>query len=390
MGMTHTELRVSRREAKRRISDFGFRNAEYQSGIRNLQSAFTLTELLVVITIIAILASLITAGAMTALRRAKEAAITMEIDQLGSAIERFKNETGGAYPPNAMNDLTVTVAVNDFVRSFRKAFPRHAEPDALLQRLAGAGTNPLVGGMTGAEAVYFWLGGFSSDPVYPISGPGGPSFGDGPDSGNQLDLSDEVLESRTRLYEFDLGRLGPRTDQGQFRDVDNGGVGRYIEYDDPQTGNPRRINLWTYTAKGTTQPFIYFDASRYDPATYDLNLAGYDPDINTSATPQAIKSAYLDSEVDFVFALKKLREGVTAPASPTDIVFVNKGKFQILHSGLDSTWGSAEDNPAGFWGYNSAEYDETQLVRFPAGPFTGDIADTLTNFTGGTLESAQE
>ena len=34
----------------------------------------------------------------------------------------------------------------------------------------------LHGGMTAGEALVFWLGGFSSDPKYPISGEGGPSY----------------------------------------------------------------------------------------------------------------------------------------------------------------------------------------------------------------------
>ena len=34
----------------------------------------------------------------------------------------------------------------------------------------------LPGGMSAGEAVVFWLGGFSSDEKYPISGEGGPSY----------------------------------------------------------------------------------------------------------------------------------------------------------------------------------------------------------------------
>src|SRR5690606_22060521 len=116
--------------------------------------------------------------------------------------------------------------------------------EGLLRRLAGqtgslpAGNpSPLDGGMNAAESLYFWLGGFSSDPVYPISGPGGPSFTDRTDdSDNDLKLDDEILENRNRLYEFDLTRLAPRTEEGVFHDTDTGGTGRYVLYDDPQTG----------------------------------------------------------------------------------------------------------------------------------------------------------
>jgi prepilin-type N-terminal cleavage/methylation domain-containing protein len=358
-------------------------------------SAFTLTELLVVITIIAILAALITAGAVNALNASKRSAITLEIGQLADGIERFKNEQGGAYPPNAMNNNTEVPptpnylgdsiydqTINDFIRSFRKAFPRHNEPEGLLRRLAGATVLPpsdtssatlLDGGMNGAEALYFWLGGFSSDVVYPISGQGGPSFGDGPDSGNQLGLNDEIVENRVRLYEFDLARLAPRNSDGIFHGVDNGGTGRFVLYNDPQNaGAQRRINLWTYAPKNSTSSFAYFDTSRHDPVNYDMDISGV-----------------FDLKI---FALKKVREGFSGSGipAPRDIHFVNKGKYQILHAGLDNAWGDLSFASITKATGNVDSGNASGVLRFPTGPFTGDIADTLTNFTPGTLESAQE
>jgi prepilin-type N-terminal cleavage/methylation domain-containing protein len=322
---------------------------------------FTLTELLVVITIIAILAALITAGAVNALNAAKRAAITLEIGQLADGIERFKNEQGGAYPPNAINlPAPSDLVVNDFIRSFRKAFPRHNENENLLRVLAGqtpgGGFDPLPQGMNAAEALYFWLGGFSGDPVFPISGAGGPAF-------DPSSAAGEVLEGRNRLYEFELPRLGPRDNSGVF-------TGRSITYPNPTGvgGNRLQINFWTYFPKNSTSSFAYFDASRHDPVSsssfvYDFDLSG------------AIGAN--------IFALKKVREGFagTNPAV-ADIHFVNKGKYQILHAGLDSAWGDM--SPFAINGNN------IPLILFPIGPFTGDIADTLTNFTPGTLESAQE
>jgi prepilin-type N-terminal cleavage/methylation domain-containing protein len=326
---------------------------------RMAASAFTLTELLVVITIIAILASLITAGAMNAMRRSQEAAITMEIGQLADAVERFKTETGGAYPPNGVNNGTVTVAVNDFVRSFRKAFPRHNEPERLIRALAGengSNPNPLPGGMNAAEAVYFWLGGFSTDPVYPISGPGGPAF-------DPTSTTGEILENRNGLFEFDLTRLAPRTEDGAFDDSAAGG-GRFIVYPNPTgTGGANlRINLWRYAPKGSESAYIYCDASRYDPANYDLDLSG---DLGLG-----------------IYGVKKAREGVASPGGIADVVFMNKGKYQILHPGLDGEWGAM----SGF----QTNGTTVPMLLYPAGPFTGELADTLTNFTTGTLENAQE
>ncbi len=372
--------------------------SSFPSAPRHSQLAnrgFTLTELLVVITIIAILASLITAGAVNALNAAKRGRISLEINQLGQSMEEFKNRYN-AYPPNGMNDGTNVLAINDFVRAFRKAFPRHQEHENLIRALAGANLTSatgepslLDGGMTSAEAIYFWLGGFSEDPLFPLSGPGGPAFDPSTTAG-------EVLESRNRIYEFDLGRLGPRNDAGVFNatDLPNPGPGRFITYVNPlSTGGPRlRINLWTYNPSGSQQPYIYFDASRHDPVDYDLNLAGTDVQLNRNAN-SSLKSDYLNSDLEFIFGIKKVREGKANAVNPQDIVYVNKGKFQILHCGLDDAWGaempaSATDRK-GFWAFNTDQFGVNVNV-FPTGPFTGDIADTLTNFTPGTLESAQE
>ena len=99
-------------------------------------SAFTLTELLVVIAIIAVLAALATNAAINALNAGKRTAILLEIDGLATAIENFKIDYG-SYPPNGMNAGGVALAVSDYVRMFKKAFPRHQEPQELIEVFAG-------------------------------------------------------------------------------------------------------------------------------------------------------------------------------------------------------------------------------------------------------------
>jgi prepilin-type N-terminal cleavage/methylation domain-containing protein len=363
------------------------------SASRPAPSAFTLTELLVVITIIAILAGLITGAAVNALRRAKQSTITLEISQLANSLEDFKN-TYGAYPPNGMvpvnpvpvnnidtpTKLISDITQQDFILMFKKAFPRHKEPQGLIQRLAGNNQTGLVGdpstwattthGMTGAEALVFWLGGFSDDPIYPVSGPGGPSFADTRTPAG-LDPGDEVLEDRNRRYEFDLGRLGPRDNTGVFN-------GRFIDYlyTLPAGGTQnRRINLWTYVPSGSQLPLVYLDTSRHDPVEYDVALLG------TVGTPTPPR----------LYGLKTLREGLATSNNLEDLVFVNKGKFQILHAGIDDIWGE------GFWNIGLLDMNGTtykgnvsQVLLFPTGPFLGDVADTVGNFGTGTLADEQE
>ncbi len=80
------------------------------------RSAFTLVELLVVITIIGMLAALISVAASMAMSAARRSAIKMEMTQLSVALENYKTKYG-EYPP----DGTDTAAV---IRHLRKAFPK--------------------------------------------------------------------------------------------------------------------------------------------------------------------------------------------------------------------------------------------------------------------------
>lgn len=359
--------------------EFGVPNME--SGLIRTPSAsrkpklgFTLTELLVVITIIGILSALLLGAVQNALLRAKQAEVTLELQQMGAAIEDLKNEFG-AYPPNAMNNNVNTLGQTDYVRMFKKAFPRSKEPPTLIQALAAradaTGGGPFdielpvgSGGLNGAEAVYFWLGGFSDDVAYPISGPGGPSFQvDTNVSGNG-----EILEDRNRRYEFDLARLGPRTAAGVFDD--SAGQGRFLTYEDPRPGANRalrRINFWVYTVGASTVPVHYFDTSRHSPEEYDLDMTGV--------------------KQEKIYALKQLREGVSAAQSNADITWVENDKFQLLHPGIDDIWGDA------FLSFKLVPNDPAayrNVLLAPEGPFIGDVADTLGNFMSGTLEDKQE
>jgi len=282
----------------------------------------------------------------------------------------------GSYPPNGMFTASNAFGVggnrgpDDFVRMFRRAFPRHQEPEALIRALGGAMGGPQIQGppivvdgspitgMSGAEAIYFWLGGFSDDPQFPLSGPGGPSF--------IPPLED--IEARNRRFEFDLGRLGPRNADGLFHGPNLQGTGRFIAYPSPNpvdNNAQRRINLWQYFPRGSEKAYAYFDASRHRAQTLSGNnlVLNYDLPFGMS-------------EEGPLFAIKRRNQ-----SNPQRIEFVNQDKFQILHPGLDDVWGP-------FMAFRLAG-DRPRLL-FPEGPFTGDIADTLTNFTTGTLESAQE
>jgi prepilin-type N-terminal cleavage/methylation domain-containing protein len=338
--------------------------------------AFTLTELLIVIAIIAVLAALATAAAVNALRAANRGKITLAIQGVSRAIEDFKVDYG-AYPPNAMNPggsvspgSYGALAVQDMQRMFNKAFPRNNEPPALIAALVGTGPTTgnqnLTEGMTAAEALYFWLGGFSEDPQYPISGPGGPSF-------LAASTTGEILEDRKPRYEFTLTQLGPRDQNGVFDGTDNGGKGRFITYQSPlpgESGVQRRINFWQYFPKNSTQPLVYFDVSRHKPG---VGGSTYDAPAATTGLPP-------------IYAMKQLRSGAGSVANSfANVVFVNQGKFQVLHAGLDDAWG---DYFASMGCGKVSNPDD--LLLYPTGPFIGEVADTLTNFSDGEIANASK
>lgn len=330
--------------------------------------AFTLTELLIVIAIIAVLAALATAAAVNALRAANRGKITLAIQGVSRAIEDFKVDYG-AYPPNAMNPTTIPaygpLVVSDMQRMFNKAFPRNNEPPALIAALAGAGPSSgpnLPEGMTAAEALYFWLGGFSDDPQYPISGQGGPSYSDAEGNNNgTLESSDEILENRKPRYEFVLTQLGP-LDQNVF-------TGRMIKYIGPN-GEQRGINFRQYYPKNSIQPLVYFDVSRHKPG---VGGSTYDAPAATTGLPP-------------IYAMKQLRSGAGSVANSfANVVFVNQGKFQVLHAGLDDAWG---DYFASMGCGKVSNPDD--LLLYPTGPFIGEVADTLTNFSDGEIANASK
>jgi type II secretory pathway pseudopilin PulG len=355
----------------------------------------------VVITIIGILAALITAAGAGALKRARQAAIKTEVDQISMGLQTFK-DTYQSYPPNGQVDdqddvgttepsatpLSEAQVLNDLKRAMKQAFPRHREPESLLRTLAGlqvTGTdaanfpNELEGGLSAGEALVFWLGGFSSDPKYPISGEGGPSYAI-PSFGDADNFKLDPVSIPNKIFPFEVARLQPRNADNYFDEGNN----RFIEYridlnrdnnNDP--GEIRRINFWQYTPARSQQPYLYFDTSRHAPGV----LTGSDSLASTYDPPAATAS----SIALHVHAVKSRGEST----NPNDvrIQFANKDKFQVLHCGIDEEWGEAafEDMSIHEIGTNTPE----GYLLYPDGPFTGDVADTITNFSEGTLEASQ-
>jgi prepilin-type N-terminal cleavage/methylation domain-containing protein len=338
-------------------------------------SAFTLTELLVVITIIAILAALITAGAIRALNRSKEVAITLEIGQLADAMERFKNEQGGAYPPNIFSgaDLTVDERKINSANAFRfltKTRPRATEFNASVAATTGNNNleTILTVGIRPSEALVLWLLGLSSDPQRPLSG-SDLELTSIDDDGTRVDNVITYDSFDAPLYEFDEGRLRiSRNPDGTRRSLlvyGQGGAG------------PAELILYEYFPKNSDRPFVYFNT-----------VDSPEQMVRTWQTSEPFYEDAKDSS-QVIYPLKRMKADApkTGTLTVQHVEYVNPGKYQILHAGLDNAWGNF-DALGSALDVNDGNYIPTLL--YPTGPFTGDIADTLTNFIPGTLESAQE
>jgi prepilin-type N-terminal cleavage/methylation domain-containing protein len=354
------------------------RNIQHPTSNIQHRRAFTLVELLVVITIIGILASLIVTAAIGAMGKAQDTRIKAEINQIDAALVEYKNKVT-AFPPNCQTDGTDPIdenaVFNDLKVHLKQIAPRHQEPDDLLRCLAGL--NPqnsafrtLDGGLTAGEAIVFWLGGFSSDPKYPISGEGGPSYNVEGISGPDQAKADPV-ESRKWVFPFEVTRLAPRDADKYFDESD----GRFITYPGPKN-EARRINFWQYTPRNQEQPYLYFDVSRH-PAydtTNPATAARFDPPAATAS-----------SLALHVHPFKKRAESASA-GSPL-IEFMNAGKFQVFHCGRDDEW---DEDAFEQMSVHELGTSWDDYVLFPEGPFIGEMADTIVNFTEQTkIEDAQ-
>jgi prepilin-type N-terminal cleavage/methylation domain-containing protein len=359
---------------------------------------FTLVEVLVVITIIGILAALITVAAVGALKHTRRATIKSEIEQIDAAFEQLKNKYD-EYPPNCqMATPADPIFEHNYLRRYmKKVAPRHREPDALMVNLIGPSTDAIhfprgakPYGIRPSEAIVFWLGGFSDDPNYPISGKGGPSYIVAKNE-DPINRTLDPIESRKRIYPFDVARLGPRGPDGFFEDRPH----NHIEY--LLNGQWHRINFWEYTPPQSDQPYLYFDVSRDKP------------DTNTDVPQVPVFGA---KTLEWIYPLKRVFER-DASGAPLSFKFANQGRFQILHCGLDNSWGDHINHffhwpdKEHFRPYPGPEYqnylrmdidgdgevspeERKGMIVFPEGPWIDELGDTQVNFTTEmTVEDAQ-
>jgi prepilin-type N-terminal cleavage/methylation domain-containing protein len=350
--MQRRKAEGGRRNYRQTVVEHGGASTNRLAAGPTVRPAFTLVEMLVVITIIGILASLGTVAIFKALEAAKRARIKVEITNLSNAIESYKLKYGD-YPPSYIdaadnNPANPNSSVAQITRHLAKAFPR-CDVAKELSYLPSTK-------MTPAQALVFWLTSISKDPAHPLSAP---------------------TTDRNVLYDFDRTRLS------------SGGW--------TVTNNIPAYTPQVYVDQsGKNSPFVYFEARGYFghaiqspgssqilvPNCYPYLLEPWDLNQNGKIDPGTTGPPQQDVLAD--------SSGNWQPSSYQKIC-ANPKSFQIISAGLDGSFGGPGVTPP-----SSAKYNGKNVTvyykSFPSGlgyDTTGGDDDNLTNFSEGALGDAK-
>jgi prepilin-type N-terminal cleavage/methylation domain-containing protein len=297
---------------------------------RTPRHAFTLVEILVAIGILVLLAAIATPVALNALKSAQASALKMEVNGLADAIEQYRSKYGD-YPPDGSNWTILE-------RHCRKAFPQILETELnLLRRDRLTSLNYKGPGfpsadseidfrvMSPAEALVFFLGGFSSNPQRPFTGPGGPfALVPGSTTAYQYNPARE-----NAFFEFNSGQLTLTTSSFGGQTVTVSNDESRFQMGDAANGLPEIDDLLpVYLDKYQRAPIVYFDSRTYaipDP----LGTGAAIVYVNRISSPQ------------FGTAVPYLSDEMNTTIAPSQNYFQNKQSFQIVSAGLDGIYSDA-------------------------------------------------
>ncbi len=209
------------------------------------RSAFTLVELLVVITVIGILVGMLLVVLGPARNRVGEFVIQQEMTQMGAAMEKFKTAYN-FYPPDfSAFDPDPVIAVNQFLLFLNRIAPQHGE---LTYTIPGDTTSPRyidvwwneVGQFLDTESsMVFWLSGLAQNKQFPLT-----YFNTASGFREGLAAHPFNLDGVDRIIMFDF-----QTDR-----VHIDGNPKIAKYDQPSGNNDSHYRYFRYTPSLMNNP----------------------------------------------------------------------------------------------------------------------------------------
>jgi prepilin-type N-terminal cleavage/methylation domain-containing protein len=295
---------------------------------RARRPAFTLVELLTVITIIGILMGLITGAVIMARAAARRAAIQTEINELGTSLKKYYDQFGD-YPPDCTDSTK-------FIQHMQMAFPRFVitgnSPSAQFSNLANAFKNTLgvnltssPGSIDASKALVLFLGG---RPVGNITGSASKLIPLSADPTDPFDINYLSSNGASRNLSSLPPRMKPFFDFDETRLFQPTGAANECYQYYPNIG----------TTAQTPAPYIYFRAMTNGLDPNHANQTAYPiPGYNTNVQywPQAGSSPWTENGGQANYVLPYYW---ASNASNIRNWFRPKD-FQIISAGLDGQFG---------------------------------------------------
>jgi prepilin-type N-terminal cleavage/methylation domain-containing protein len=399
-----------------------------------MASGFTLVELLVVIVVLSILIALLLPAINSAVKTARNAAVSAEINQLAQALESFKSKYGD-YPPsrvllvengnystyigntNLLSSIDKTAGSDDInigqlatrtLTAFRKFWPR-------VQLSTSGLPTPVVNGngnywydfngngtmdgayiLHGHECLVFFLGGV---PLFDSSSQGYGMTGFGKDPTNPFTNSIVPTTAQASpmynanrqppYFEFNAGRL--------YLDPSNlttPGIPGY--YDTLGSQPPPVAETGTTppaigTGSGPVNFYAYFCANgsgNYDPN--DVNFYENDVNLVGPLTLQYTVGFATNSGTTPYAAISPSPNPYTSTATVTTsgtITYQKPQTFQVISSGIDGLYGVGGQYQAATTSATvPLPVDATHTIPNNDGSIRQREYDNLTNFKTGTLD----
>jgi len=398
-----------------------------------MPGGFTLVELLVVIVVLAILAALLLPAINSAVRRARNAAVSAEINQLAQALEQFKSKYGD-YPPSRVllvengnysqylgntslsasdanspgtGDITIGQLAVRSMTAIRKFWPRvqlstsTTPPNISTTYWYDFNGNGTLDGayiLHGHECLVFFLGGV---PLYDSSSQGFGMTGFGKDPNNPFSNSISVdsrynngpnpmynANRQPPIFEFNPGRLyQDPSNATQPNNPANWGWGIPGYYDTLGSEPPQNA-----TGTEGTNFFAYFSAN--GSGNYDPNDVNFQEADNQGVVPISLQyyvgyNIYGSTTTSPYTAVSPspnpYTSTLTAGTSSGTVTYQKPQTFQIISSGADGFYGVGGQ-------YQALTTSATVPLPYDANNTSttdGSIRqreyDNLSNFKSGTL-----